>query len=150
MAANRDPYAGFNFLVDIKGGGGREFQASFAEVGGLKGEVEEFEIKEGGLNNYTHRRPGRTIWGPITLKKGLSNEHEFMDWWSEVAAAEGAAATRTVTISLLNRKDETVRVWELKDAWPKSWEGAVLNAASSDLAIESLVLNHHGITQRDS
>jgi phage tail-like protein len=43
-----------------------------------------------------------------------------------------------------NRMQEMVR-YTFKDAWTVSWEGPKFNAESSDLAVESIELAHHGI-----
>lgn len=141
-AHGADPYASFNFYVSIDGGG--EIKGRFTEVSGLKGEVEEFEIKEGGRNDYTHKYPGRVKWGPVTLKKGLGDEQFFNDWWQKVVSDPGSCRKK-VDIILYNDKWEEKRRWKLEDAWPKSWESASLNAGSSELAIETLVLNHKGV-----
>jgi len=36
-------------------------------------------------------------------------------------------------------------VWKLKNAWPVSVEGPVLDAMQSEIAIESLEIAHEGI-----
>jgi phage tail-like protein len=144
-----DPYAGFNFLVEAGDAG---IKGMFTEVSGLKGDVEEFEIKEGGLNSRTHKFPGRVSWGPITLKKGLGDAAFFWEWWETVASESASLECRkNVKITMLDRdNDSTLRIWNLKDAWPKSWEAPGLNAGSSELAIETLVLNHSGVTESTS
>ncbi len=141
-----DPQGGFNFYVEIDGGG--DIKGRFSEVGGLKADVEEFEIKEGGLNSRTHKLPGRVTWGPITLKKGVGDENFFNEWWDKVVNSPGDCR-KNVTILLLDDKFETFRRWEIKNAWPKSWEGVALNARSAELAIETLTLNHEGVTEQN-
>jgi phage tail-like protein len=37
--------------------------------------------------------------------------------------------------------------WNLRSAWPQEWYGAPLDAMSRELAIESLVLAHEGLTR---
>jgi phage tail-like protein len=145
-----DPRGTFNFLVEIDDGDG--VKARFTEVAGLKGDVEEFEIKEGGLNDRTHKLRGRIIWGPVTLKKGMGDEQFFWDWWQQVV--DGGSMQdiqRNVSIILQDRDGSTtVRKWDLEKAWPKSWESTALNAGASEIAIETLVLNHAGITESTS
>jgi phage tail-like protein len=152
----KDPYAGFNFLVEIDGMDG--VKARFSEVAGLKGEVEEYEIKEGGLNYRTHILPGRTKWGPVTLKKGLADDTDLVDWWKETVQnsttgydaskrTEARGNRKNVMISLLDRDMATIFSWNLRNAWIKSWEGASLNSNGSDMAIETFVLNHEGVTE---
>jgi phage tail-like protein len=143
-AHGKDPLASFNFWVEVDGGG--EIKGRFTEVSGLKGDAEEFEIKEGGRNSHTHRLPGRVSWGPVTLKKGLGDEKFFHEWWDKVVKTP-KDCRKKVSIILMNDKWDEVRRWELEDAWPKSWETATLNANSSEMAIETLVLNHKGVVK---
>jgi phage tail-like protein len=144
-----DPLGNFNFWVMIDGEDG--IKARFAEVSGLKADVEELEIKEGGVNNRTHKIPGRVIWGPVTLKKGLGDEQVFMNWWRKVVDRDPTGAAngvhKNVDIVLLDRDMSERRRWKLQRAWPKSWEGSALSAGGSDMAFETLVLSHEGITE---
>ena len=50
----RDPYQGFNFLIEIEG----LLTGGFSEVTGLESEIEVEEYREGGLNQYIHQLPG--------------------------------------------------------------------------------------------
>jgi len=50
-----------------------------------------------------------------------------------------------VLITLLDQADNAVLVWRLRNAWPCKWTGPVLNAGSSDVAIEQLELCHEGL-----
>lgn len=52
MAARNDPFAAFNFLVDIQG----VTKAGFSEVSGLAAEVTPIEYREGGENSLTVRK----------------------------------------------------------------------------------------------
>ncbi len=141
-AHGADPFGSFNFYVEVDGGG--DIKGRFSEVSGLKGDVEEFEIKEGGRNDHTHILPGRVKWGPVTLKKGMGDETFFNDWWQKVVDSPDDCR-KNVKVTLLDDEWQTVRVWEIKGAWPKSWETTGLNAGSSEMAIETLVLNHQGV-----
>ncbi len=61
MAAQRllgirnDPYMPFNFLVEIEG----LLVGGFTEVTGLTVETETEDFREGGVNEYVHKLPGR-------------------------------------------------------------------------------------------
>ena len=140
-----DPYGAYNFWVEVDGMDG--IKARFSEVSGLKGEVEEFEIKEGGLNYRTHLIPGRTKWGPITLKKGLTDDEDLEKWWADIVQNKSGKQRKTVKVTLLNRDMSAKQSWNIRNAWIKSWEGSSLNANGSEMAIETFVLNHEGVTE---
>ena len=111
------------------------------------GQWEEYEIKEGGLNYRTHLLPGRVKWGAITLKKGLTSDDALEKWWSDIVQNKSGKQRKTVKISLLNRDMTVAKSWNLRNAWIKSWQGAMFNANGSDMAIETFVLNHEGVTE---
>ena len=139
-----DPFGGYNFFVSIDDEDG--IKARFTEVSGLKGEIDGVhEIKEGGLNYRTHKFPGRVKWGPITLKKGVADDSALEDWWKSVVS-DPKNCRKNVSIILLNRDMSEVKRWNVRNAWPSAWEGTALNAGGSDLAIETVVLEHEGIT----
>jgi len=146
-AHGKDPLGAYYFHVEVDGGG--DIKARFTEVSGIKADVEEHEIKEGGLNDRTHKYPGRITWGPITLKKGMGDEKFFWDWWNKmVTSSKRTDKTKNLTIVLYDRTgSKAVRRWHVEKAWPKSWEAPTLNAGASEIAIESLTLNHEGITE---
>ena len=145
-AHGADPLGTFNFYVEVDGAG--DIKGRFTEVGGLSAQVAEYEIKEGGLNTRTHKLPGRVTWGPITLKKGVGDELFFNEWWMKVVN-EPKECRKNLSILLLNRDGETFRRWDVQNAWPKSWEAPSMNSNSSEIAIETLVLNHDGVTERN-
>jgi phage tail-like protein len=47
---------------------------------------------------------------------------------------------------MYNLQMQEVRRFDFINAWPVSWEGPTLNADGADLAIETIVIAHHGIT----
>ena len=55
MAARRDPYVNFNFLVEIDG----ITQAAFQEASGLDSTIDVIEHREGGENITTRKYPGQ-------------------------------------------------------------------------------------------
>jgi len=140
-----DPFGAYNFWVEVNGMSG--IKARFSEVSGLKGDVEEYEIKEGGLNYRTHLIPGRVKWGPITLKKGLTTDEDLEKWWAEIVQNKAGSKRKTVKITLLKRDMTAQKSWNLRNAWIKSWQGTTLNGGGSEMAIETFVLNHEGVTE---
>ncbi len=142
-----DPFSGFNFLVEIDKTSG--IKGMFREVSGLKGDVEEFEVFEGGVNDRTHKFPGQVKWGPLTLKKGVATDNSLWEWWNAVVTNDKDKLRRNITITLKNRDNSTtVATWNVKDAYPRSWEGMSMNATSSDMAVESITISHSGVEEK--
>src|SRR6266700_7895774 len=54
LGGRRDPYLSYNFAVEIEG----LVAGGFSEVSGLQTEIEVQEYREGGVNEYVHKRAG--------------------------------------------------------------------------------------------
>lgn len=140
MAVQRDnPYANFNFIVDIGAGD----EAGFSEVDLPSGEIEVIEYREGADRVSSARKlPGRVRYPNVVLKRGIAGRTDLFDWWKSVR--DGAVQRRTVTITLLDEAHGPVQRWVLRNAWPAKLEGPTLNALGNDVAIETLELAHEG------
>ena len=137
-----DPYRNFNFLVEIQG----IIQASFMDCGGLEATTEVVEYREGGDNTTVRKLPGKTSYSDITLKWGLTSSAELWAWRKSVI--EGTLERRhgSIVVYDLDNRTEVVR-WNFTGAWPSKWDGPALSAKGNDVAIETLVLSHEGITR---
>lgn len=140
--ARQDPYKRFNFLVQIDGIN----QAGFSEVTGLETRVEAIDYREGG-DHVIRKLPGLRKFGNITLKRGVTKNHELQDWHKNIL--QGQLDRRSVVIILLDDALQEVVRWVVSEAWPVKWEGPDLNAKSSEVAIEELELCCEGI-ERES
>ena len=101
------------------------------------------DYQEGGNNDYVHRLPGRTKVSNVTLKRGMARSDEFLDWLMEVTT--GQIKRQNVTVVLYDVAGDVLRRWTLEDAFPVKWVGPQLQAASRDVAIETLELAHGGV-----
>lgn len=138
-----DPVAGFRFGVEIKGSA----VGWFTECSGLSVERDVLPHKEGGLNAYVHQLPGRVSYPKVTLKRGIADP-ELWDWFQK-GLYDLKVERRAVSIVLYSGDKETVKRWELKDAFPTKWIGPDLKADGNQVAIESLELAHHGFEMTD-
>ena len=141
-----DPFATFKFHVEI----GDIKEAAFSECAGLEIATDVFEYQEGGLNEYSHKLPGRTKLSNITLKRGFATSNELYNWYLEMEQdlLRGKSITRKqVTITLYSTaKQEELMRWTLNDAFPVKWVGPTFKAGEAATAIETLEFTHHGIT----
>jgi phage tail-like protein len=135
-----DPFHVFNFFVEVEG----LLVAGFSECSGLQVETEVQEYAEGGLNDYTHHFRGRTKYGPLILKRGLTLNNQLWRWHQEVIG--GKFERKNGTIYLLDKTHIPVTWWNFKKAFPAKWTGPELRANSTDVAIESVELIHQGLS----
>lgn len=142
-----DPYAGFNFLLEID-----NIQAGgFSECTGLQIEVKTFDYKEGGRNNSTLRFPEHASYGNVTLKRGVTVSNELIGWQLDAAAGRFKRRSRRGINFAIIFRDETgdaVKRWNLVRAFPVKWTGPDLKAGGGEIAIESLEIAHEGIRVR--
>ena len=134
----------FKFWVEIDG----VVVAEFKECSGVRMERETDPIKEGGQNEYIHLLPGRNKYSPLVLKYGISGDTSLWDWYRE-GLYDGKVTRKSVSILLRNVEGDIVRRWEVTNAYPTKWEGPQLNTESSQVAIETLELTHHGLSMSE-
>lgn len=136
-----DPAPAYKFHVEIQG----IIEGWFTECSGLSMEREIFEYKEGGVNDYVHKFPGRTKYSNITLKRGLASSEELWKWYQE-GLETGKVKRTNVSIILRDRSGEAIKRWNLESAYPVKWVGPDLKTDSNQVTIETLEIAHHGLT----
>lgn len=141
VGARADPYAAFNFLVEIGGlavGG-------FTEASGLQVEVEVETYREGGVNEYAHQLAGPARYpNNLVLKHGLTDMDTLWKWIQD--AARGRIRRQNGSIVLLDFAGNEKRRWNFKDAYPVRWVGPELRAGTAEIAFEMIELVHRGIS----
>lgn len=131
------PHPAFRYGVEIAG----ITQAVFHECSGLSATTETFEFKEGGLNSYSHRLPGRTTWSNITLKRGMTDSLELWNWYMDIVAKQDKSSSLKA-VSVIQYKHDITEAyrWNLQRAFPVKWTGPSFTAIGSAVAIESFEL----------
>lgn len=136
-----DPVLGLRFEVAIDG----LPPAGFSECGGLQAELEVQEFREGGLNTYVHRFPTRLRHPVLTLRRGIV-DRAIWDWYDGIL--QGNFTRRNGSIAVLDAAGvDTLVRWEFQRAFPSNWRGPELNAAQSNIAVETFELTHEGLTR---
>ena len=137
--ARRDPFPGFQFVVEIDG----VPTAAFEEVSGLQGSADVIEYREGADASPTPRKiPGLVRYANIVLSRGLTESRDLYEWWNAIAA--GRTERRAAAIVLLDAERNPVHRWNIRAAWPARYAVSPLDAGSSGLVIETLELAHEG------
>ena len=141
-SSRHDPYAGFNFRVEIDG----LTVAAFSECSGLSSETAVVEYREGGESRI-RKLPGQTKFSNLTLRRGVTEDRTLWEWRQTVV--NGKVERRNGSVVLLDTAHNEVARWNFFEAWPAKWEGPHLNARSSDVCIETLELAHEGFEWAD-
>ncbi len=135
-----DPLVGFNFGLELEGGG----TGYFTEVGGLGSETEVSEhavISETG-QQIIRKVPGRLKWGDISLKRGITDAMDIWEWRKKVEDGDVAGARTNISIVMFDQAGEEVARWNAMNAWPSKIDGPSLSASSNDIVIEELTIVH--------
>ena len=134
------PLTSLRFTVEL---GGIDV-AGFSEVSGLGAEVAVIEYRDGAdVTNTVRKIPGLAKYSNVTLKRGIVRSDALWSWIQQ--ALRGSPERRDVAIRLLNQEREPVWSARLANAWPRRYEGPVLNASGNEVAIETLELTHEGL-----
>jgi phage tail-like protein len=117
----------------------------FTECSGLEMSLDVEEYKEGGRNGAVLQFPTRVKWGHITLKKGVGAGTALWDW--HYGFAEGKGKRRDGLIILQTDLHIPNNIWYFRRGLPVKYTGPTMNAAQSNVAIETIEIAHEGIFQ---
>ena len=130
-----DPLRSYNFKVVIQG----VTEGHFTQCSGLGVRLGVIRYREGGQGQVARAIPGRVEYADVELKYGLTSSRELWDWL--MTAVNGQVVRKNVSLLMLDPQGTTELMrWDLVNAWPSQWRGAMLDAMSQEAAIESLTL----------
>ena len=136
-----DPYQSAHFIVEIEG----LLTGGFSQCSGLQVQIEGYEYREGGVNDFVFRFAGRTTHPPLVLKHGLSPLEGLWNWHQDTVA--GIITRRNGTIYLLDQQHLPVMWWNFREGLPLKWTGPELSADHGAVAFESIEIVHHGLSR---
>jgi phage tail-like protein len=134
-----DPYAQFNFLVEIDG----VARGGFSEASGLNAEQDVVEYREGSEDTTVRKLVGLKTFPNIMLKRGWTQDFDLWLWRKTVL--EGVTERRSGSIVLLDEARQEALRFNFREGWICKWEGPQLNATTNEAAIESIEICHEGI-----
>jgi phage tail-like protein len=144
MAVLRDdPYAQFNFLVDIGTGNTEGPQAGFQECSPIGMRLDVTEYRNGNdRSNQVRKLTGLAHADDVILRRGIIGSLDLYQWIDELRNGT-QSATRTVTIHLQSEDHtQVVQTWKLLRARISKHVSGPLNAKGTDVAMEELTLTY--------
>lgn len=157
------PALGFHFRAEfLDTSGKRAFdEISFQEISGLNVEIGVEELSEGGVNNYSHRLPGKVKYGNLVLKRGMPLAMEgtklksplqadasgLVDWAIK-SIEQYEFKPMNVDVYLLNEKNDPMMAWHFYRVWPVKLVTTDLKAQDNAIVIESFELAYQRFTRR--
>jgi phage tail-like protein len=130
-----DQLSGFLFKIEIAG----IQEAQFTECSGFETKLDVEEYKEGGVNDFVHKLPGRQSFTNVTFKRGMLNSIELWDWLRRISAATAKKdEKKNISVVLYNGAGKEQLRWDLLDAFPVKWSSPALQSEQSTILVESL------------
>ena len=140
MADRPDPYASYNFSIELDG----ITEAAFKDCAGLENSQEAGTYREGTDKNLGMRKlPGLVTHSDITLSRGVANSDALWKWREN--AMLGTVERHDISISLLDDVGETKITWNLFRCWPTKWTGPSFDATADEIAIEQIEIAYERI-----
>ncbi len=153
-----DPAPAYLFFIELSG----VIVSLFTECEGIGVERKFEEVKEGGVNDYVHKLPGRIEFGNITLKRGLTLSRGLWDWmmqgrydckvrWLNFSIIQGAPGHNLATslgadVEMWGQGFGKIKHWDVENAYPVKWRTSGLDTSSAKTVIETLEIAHHGLS----
>ena len=128
-----DHIGNFNFKVEIEG----VTVGAFRNVEGLDSETEIVEFQDGD-DIILRKRPGRTKYSNIVLKRGYINTDELWIWRKKVI--DGVVERKSGSVILCGDDGGEIMRYNFYEGWPCKWKGFSLDGKGTDVNIEELEL----------
>jgi phage tail-like protein len=116
------------FKIEIEG----VTQGAFAAMDGIESTTEVVHFADGD-DIIERKRPGRTRYSNIILKRGFVNTDELWIWYKSVI--DGKVDRRSGSIILTGDDGSEIMRYNFFEAWPCRWKSFVLNASSKTKSI---------------
>ncbi len=89
-------------------------------------ETEIIEYQDGD-DSLLRKRPGRTRYSNLIIKRSISDDNRIIEWYDGVKA--GMVERRTITLIVKDARGQVVDTHTLLNAWPAAWQGGVFETA---------------------
>ena len=116
------------FKIEIEG----VTQGAFAAMDGIESTTEVVHYADAD-DIIEHKRPGRTRYSNIVLKRGFVNTDELWQWYKNVA--DGKIERKSGSIILAGDDGSEIMRYNFFEAWPCRWKSFKLNASSKTKSI---------------
>jgi phage tail-like protein len=126
-----DHIGNYNFKVEIEG----VTVGAFMEVSGLESTTEVLETGDGDDLNV-RKRPGRTSYTNIVLRRGFTNTDELWKWRQQVV--NGQVERKSGSIVLCDDTGGEIMRYNFFEAWPCRWKSSMLSARERGTVFEEI------------
>jgi phage tail-like protein len=126
-----DHIGNYNFRVEIAD----IAVGACMEVSGLESTTEVHETGDG-EDLTIRKRPGRTSYSNIVLRRGFTNTDELWTWRKSVV--DGRVERKCGSIVLCDDAGGEIMRYNFFDAWPCRWKSSMLSAKERGTVFEEI------------
>jgi phage tail-like protein len=135
-APTPSPFEGSNFVVDLGAGD----DTSISRVDLPVALLDEVAYRSGNDKTAEPRKqPGLASYPHLVLHRGLTTNLDLWNWWEQARNGD-PAVDREVRVRLLDASHQVALAWRFRNAFPAVYRLSPLDAASSDIVIETVEL----------
>jgi len=143
-----DPYKNFKFRVKWDG----KVVAGVSKISSLRRSTEVVEHREGADPSAVRKSPGRTMFDPITLERGVTHDAAFEDWANLVWRRGGggnevtlSSFRKDIVIELMNETGQIVIAYKVYRCWVSEFVALPdLDANSTAVAFQHIKIENEG------
>ncbi|ELZ85434.1 phage tail tube protein gp19 [Haloferax gibbonsii ATCC 33959] len=144
MATRTDPYRQLRFILEIGG----LVTSGFSRCDLPSATSAVVEYREGVDPPTPRKLPGLNEYGPLVLEVGVTDRSlELSEWRTLVEQGKMAEARRDAAVVLLDATGNPAARWVFREAWPSRYDAPRLDAMTSEVAVERLVVVHEGFAR---
>ena len=119
------------FRIEIEG----VTQGAFSAVDGIEASTDVITYVDGS-GILVRRRPGRTKYANIVLRRGYVNNTELWDWYK--AVTEGRVERKAGSIIVCDEAMDEIFRYNFFEGWPCRWKSLVMQADLPGTLVEEL------------
>jgi phage tail-like protein len=120
----------------------------FDKISGITSEIESVKNWVTSVDNdpaYEEQIPGRRMSGDITLTGTVDENQGFWQWHMDIS--EGKDRRTNCSIVAFDENFNEVARWDVEGAWPRQITITEMDAGSSGLLQQEIILAHSGFTR---
>ncbi len=115
----------------------------WTKIEGLGFEYEVKELREGGVNGYTHKLLGPAKYTNLRMSRPVDSTSELLMMWLQSNMLK--VVPQTMSITAVTAAGEEITTWNLAGVVPVKWTGPSLDVMSNNVATETLELVYQEI-----
>jgi phage tail-like protein len=121
----------------------------FKKCSGIDSETEIIEQKETTADGrmIIRKVAGAMKWGDITLDRPIDTSLAMWEWRKQVIDPDIDDARRNGSIVAYDSQGAEIARWNFESGWPSKWRGADFDAATNEVATESVTITHEGLAR---